>query len=94
MQLHEARSFNHDEKDYKVCFWTDGDYVKIRAFKKDGKPADTYEYSITTETLVDAVVMKSNTNPFDDIVQIAEASVRKNTLEKYQDTVSYLNNKF
>ena len=86
MQVQEAISFNHDQKDYKVCFWNDGGYIKVRAYNKDGTPADTFEYSVTIETLVDAVVMKSDTNPFDDIVQIAEDSVRKirveNTCEK------------
>ena len=77
MQLQEAISFNHDEKDYKVCFWNDDNYVKVRAYNKDGTPADTFEYSVTIETLVDAVVTESDINHFDDIVQIAENSVCK-----------------
>ena len=77
------KSFVHNAEHYEVRIWIDQNSIKVRAFKKDGTPADPYEFSIKLEDQIDAKNEQSSIDPCDALVQTAEEYVRNDTWGEY-----------
>lgn len=75
--------FEHSGKDYEVRVASNGLTTFVRAFQKDGQPANGYSYSVDLETQQDAAAIGSAFDPVEELVKTAQEDVVSGLWEKY-----------
>jgi hypothetical protein len=92
MELFTEKKFSYAGDNYVVQCWRIGDTFKIRAFHKDGRPANGYAYQIELETATDIKHFHPETNGVKEMIDLAQRHVEEDTWKKVLAAEEYFKN--